>query len=153
MTILEQINANPLLRELPGDNLKNPALYTYGYCYDPDSPSLMKVDEVAAPHVRYIYQKFLSGWPLSDIANALNDMEAPTPVMRKEQFGFNREHSAGYWQSCTVSQLMVNHAYVGDHIFSLPMPQPVLATPAVRTMSHGPAIFIPAWCPLPEQRH
>ncbi len=120
MTILEQINANPLLREMPGDNLKNPALYTYGYCYDPDAPSLMKVDEMAAPFVRYIYRQFLSGWSLSDIANALNDMEAPTPVMRKEQFGFNREHTAGYWQSCTVGQLMVNHAYIGDHVFFLP---------------------------------
>ena len=110
------------IEQTPLEKSLNHAYSPYGYCYDPESPSLMKVDTVTAEYVIFIFKQFLAGYELSSIAAALTEMNAPSPNQRKEQLGytFKKGHVTDYWSAGCLNSIISNPVYIGDHIYRRP---------------------------------
>ena len=94
---------------------------TYGYLKDPDDHHKLIVDEEAAPVVRMIFDKFLSGVSIMGIAKELNAMGVPNPTAYKKLKGFNYRHPAGelndgLWPDSSVRRILRNEMYIGNMI-------------------------------------
>lgn len=110
------------IEQTPLEKSLKHAYSPYGYCYDPQSPSLMRIDDDTAKYVIYIFQQFLSGYELSAITTALTEMGAPSPNQRKEQLGYNfkKGHVTDYWSAGCLNSIITNPVYIGDHIYRRP---------------------------------
>lgn len=110
------------IEQTPLEKSLKHAYSPYGYCYDPQSPSLMRIDDNTAKYVVYIFQQFLSGYELSAITAALTEMGAPSPNQRKEQLGytFKKGHVTDYWSAGCLNSIITNPVYIGDYIYRRP---------------------------------
>lgn len=94
---------------------------TYGYLKDPNDHHKLIIDEEAAPVVRMIFDKFLSGVSIMGIAKELNAMGIPNPTAYKKLKGFNYRHPAGelndgLWPDSSVRRVLRNEMYIGNMI-------------------------------------
>lgn len=117
------------IQQTPLEKSLKHAYSTYGYRYDPSSPSLMRVDDATAKYVTFIFQQFLCGYELSAISAALTEMGAPSPNQRKEELGytFKKGHVTDYWSAGCLNSIIMNPTYIGDHIYRRPrLPKHIL---------------------------
>ncbi len=93
----------------------------YGYMKDPEDRHRLVIDEEAAPVVRMIFDKFISGESIIGIAKDLNEMGYPNPSMYKKMKGFNYRHPAGknndgLWPDSSVRRILQNEMYIGNMV-------------------------------------
>ena len=94
------------------------AFAPYGYILHPEVRNKLKLDPDAALVVRYIFDKALSGWNTSRIAEELNSRHIATPgqYFRAYHPGcgkFNRMSDKAGWTSATVHCILRNYVYTG----------------------------------------
>ena len=94
---------------------------TYGYLKDPEDHHKLIVDEDAAPVVRMIFDKFISGASIVGIAKELNAMGIPNPSAYKKQKGYNYKHPVGdrndgLWPDSSVRRILKNEMYIGNMV-------------------------------------
>ena len=94
---------------------------TYGYLKDPEDHHRLIIDEEAAPVVRLIFQKFISGTSILGIAKELNAMGIPNPSTYKKRKGFNYRHPVGarndgLWPDSSVRKILRNEMYIGNMV-------------------------------------
>lgn len=122
VSIMEMIAANPLLKELSGEQYQNQSSSPYGYLYDPECPEMMRVDEESSSTVRFIFHQFLSGIELNQIATALTVNGIASPSKRRKQLGITQKKSSATecWDTISLHSILTNPVYIGDHIYSIP---------------------------------
>ncbi len=94
---------------------------TYGYLKDPENKHKLIVDDEAADVVRMIFEKFVSGTSIYEIAHQLNEMGLPNPSAYKKQKGFNYKHTTGktadgMWPESSVRRILKNEMYLGNMV-------------------------------------
>lgn len=94
---------------------------TYGYLKDPEDYHKLIIDEEAAPVVRMIFDKFISGMSIMGIAKELNSMGIPNPSTYKKLKGFNYRHPVGekndgMWPDSSVRRVLTNEMYIGNMV-------------------------------------
>ena len=94
---------------------------TYGYLKDPNDHHRLIIDEEAAPIVRMIFDRFLSGCSILGIAKELNRMGIPNPSAYKRSKGLAYRHPAGekndgLWPDSSVRRILRNEMYIGNMI-------------------------------------
>ncbi len=90
----------------------------YGYKKDENDHNKLVIDEEAAANVRYIYEKFLSGYSIIGVARSLNARGIPNPSAYKAEKGLNcrRAHckSGSAWTDSTVRRILTSEVYIGN---------------------------------------
>ncbi len=94
---------------------------SYGYLKDPEDRHKLIVDEEAAAVVRMIFEKFVSGVSIYEIAHRLNEMGLPNPSLYKKQKGMNYRHPSGkitdgMWPESSVRRILKNEMYIGNMV-------------------------------------
>ncbi len=94
---------------------------TYGYMKDPNDYHALIVDEDAAPVVKMIFEKFISGESIIGITKDLNEMGIPNPSMYKQIKGYKYRHPAGkindgLWPDSSVRRILQNEMYIGNMV-------------------------------------
>ncbi len=94
---------------------------TYGYLKNPEDKHKLIVDEEAAQVVRMIFEKYISGISIYEIAHQLNEMGLPNPSLYKKQKGLNYRHPSkkitdGLWPESSVRRILKNEIYLGNMI-------------------------------------
>lgn len=94
---------------------------TYGYLKDPEDYHKLIIDEEAAPVVRMIFDKFISGMSIMGITKELNSMGIPNPSTYKKLKGFNYRHPVGekndgMWPDSSVRRVLTNEMYIGNMV-------------------------------------
>ncbi len=94
---------------------------TYGYLKSPENHHKLIVDEDAAPVVRMIFEKYISGMSILGITRELNGMRLPNPSEYKRLKGFNYKHPAGrsndgLWSESSVRRILKNEMYIGNMV-------------------------------------
>ena len=91
----------------------------YGYMKDPNDHNKLVIDEEAADIVRYIFDKFISGYSMIGIARDLNGKGILNPSEYKKSKGLNYRHSHNameckLWCDTTVRRILTNEIYIGN---------------------------------------
>lgn len=91
----------------------------YGYNKDENDHNKLIIDEEAAVTVRYIYEKFLSGYSIIGVARALNARGVPNPSAYKAGKGLNCRRTSlckngAAWTDSTVRRILTNEVYIGN---------------------------------------
>ena len=94
---------------------------TYGYLKDPEDHHKLIIDDEAAPVVRSIFERFISGKSIIGIAKELNEEGIPNPSMYKKLKGFNYKHTVGksndsLWSDASVRRMLQNQMYIGNMV-------------------------------------
>ena len=90
----------------------------YGYIKDDRQKYVYYIDEMIAPHVRLIFDLYISGYGIGKIARELTKRNIPTPSMvrkiRAEQNGKQfKGKVATIWESGVISKIIRNSFYIG----------------------------------------
>lgn len=90
----------------------------YGYVKDPFIKNKYYLDELCAMYVPKIFDMYINGLGLVQIAKKLTEMGAPTATMikkqRKEMMGLTYKGRVCYnWNSSSVSAILQNDFYIG----------------------------------------
>ncbi|MCH5350441.1 MAG: recombinase family protein [Clostridiales bacterium] len=90
----------------------------YGYKKDPSDRHKLIIDEEAALTVRYIFDRFISGYSIIAIARELNENGVLNPSEYKKSKGLNYKHaykarSCALWCDTTVRRILNNEVYIG----------------------------------------
>ncbi len=93
----------------------------YGYVKDPNDHHKLIVDEEAAENVRLIYQLFLNGMSIYNIALKLNELGILNPTKYKNSKGLKNNNKLKFddnngWSSETIRRLLKNRMYIGDMV-------------------------------------
>ncbi len=94
----------------------------YGYLKDPEDRNKLIVDETTAMHVICIFEWYISGMNMSEIAGKLNDKGILSPIAYKAKYGINKKpknsnkKTFGIWSQSTVRGILNNHLYTGDMV-------------------------------------
>ena len=88
----------------------------YGYLKDPDGDHQIKVDEVAAPVVRRIFEEYIGGKGFCAIARELNAEGISCPGERRFETGARkkRKYEKSRWLGKTITYIVTNPIYTGD---------------------------------------
>lgn len=85
------------------------AFAAYGYKKDETDHSRLIIDECAAQNVRFIYERFLSGYSIIGIARELNARGVLNPSEYRKKNAKN-----GVWADSTVRRILTNELYIGN---------------------------------------
>ena len=92
----------------------------YGYKVSSKDKHKYEVDEIAADVVKKVFDMFLVGKELGEIAAYLNDNEIPSPKEYKKLFGDGRScHSIDentFWTRISIGNMLRNECYTGKMI-------------------------------------
>lgn len=95
----------------------------YGYLYDPDSSQLIAIDEEVKDAVLLVFDQYLEGKSLKEIAAALNEAGYTSPPVRRAQLGDTNRMKASDkdgtignkpWTAVSLKQMFYNPVYCGD---------------------------------------
>ncbi|MCD8232350.1 MAG: recombinase family protein [Clostridiales bacterium] len=88
----------------------------YGYLQAPDGSGNIVPDPESSHIVRRIFQEYISGRSISEIARGLTDDGIVTPTALKYQHGFRYKYGAptAYWNGSTVKNVLLKSIYTGD---------------------------------------
>ncbi|MBS6196140.1 MAG: recombinase family protein [Clostridiales bacterium] len=93
------------------------AYVAYGYLKSPEDKRKIIVDEYAAQIVVQIFDWFLSGMVIQEIANKLNDLGILAPAAYKRSLGIRYRNSqptqSGKWSYVAVERILTNKMYLG----------------------------------------
>ena len=90
----------------------------YGYIKDEKQKYTYYVDEIAAKHVRLIFELYINGCGIGKVARILTERNIPTPSMMKkiraEQNGKQYKGKVStIWESGVISKIIRNDFYIG----------------------------------------
>lgn len=93
----------------------------YGYIKSPEDKRAWVPDPDATPVVRQIFERFLSGVTMTEIAGELNVQGLPTPSQLKRAHGskrqlWNSERMQNEWGRSTVNRILQDERYTGKLI-------------------------------------
>ena len=93
----------------------------YGYLVDPDNLTKYIVDPVAAKVVRRIFEAFLSGKRMYEIANMLNQegIETPAAYFRRRNPGtgaYSKQSEMKNWDSDAIKRILTRKTYYGAYV-------------------------------------
>ena len=91
---------------------------SYGYKKDPSDRHKLVIDEEAARTVRYIFDRFISGFSIIGIARELNESGVLNPSEYKKSLGLNYKHAhkaqnCALWCDTTVRRILNSEIYIG----------------------------------------
>lgn len=93
----------------------------YGYLRDPESPFHMIIDEDTAPFVKLMYLWLINGISMGEIRDRLDQMMAPTPMMRLVELGHFKPDSKKYtklWSATSIHKILSNPVYIGAMVYN-----------------------------------
>ena len=90
----------------------------YGYIKDDKQKYTYYVDDIAAKHIKLIFDLYISGYGIGKVARALTEMNIPTPSMMKkiraEQNGKQYKGKvSAIWESGVINKIIRNDFYIG----------------------------------------
>lgn len=90
----------------------------YGYYKDPLDKTKCHVDSNIAPYVKQIFDMYINGKGVKDIAKVLSENNVPTPTMvqkqRKESNGgTSKLKVSGIWDTSVIIKILKNEFYIG----------------------------------------
>lgn len=87
----------------------------YGYIRDPDTRLQLRVDPIAARHVRRIFEMYAGGETMRAIADRLNSegLKSPRAYYYEKKGKDNPNSESASWGSNTIRQILENEAYIG----------------------------------------
>lgn len=95
----------------------------YGYMKDPEDHHRLIIDEEAAENVRLIYQLFLNGMSIYNIALKLKALGILNPTEYKNSKGLKNNNNKlkfidnnNGWSNDTIRRLLKNRMYTGDMV-------------------------------------
>lgn len=118
--ISKKIRSSFLAKQKRGDYLGSFALY--GYKKDPDDRHKLIIDEEAAQTVRMIYQMFLDGISIYNIAIKLNTLGILNPTEYKLSKGLKCNNKLQFdgvkaeWSTRTIRRMLKNEMYIGNMV-------------------------------------
>lgn len=91
----------------------------YGYKKDESDHNKLIIDEEAAVTVRFIYEKFLSGYSIIGIARLLTSRGVLNPSAYKREKGLNCRRpslckNGGAWTDSSVRRILTSEVYIGN---------------------------------------
>lgn len=94
------------------------AFTPYGYMKDPKNKNHLVIDEEAAEVVRYVFELYLQGMGVTNIARTLNQEHIPNPATYKKLHGqpfqnINQDCS-DMWHTYSVQRMLSNEVYIGS---------------------------------------
>lgn len=98
------------------------AFFPYGYLKNPEDKNALIIDPIASAIVKQIFNWYLIGIGITEIARKLNDEQIPNPTAYKKQQGhaFNSakysEMSGELWSYNTVRTILKNQMYIGNMV-------------------------------------
>ena len=116
--ISNKVRSSFLAKRKKGEYIGSFALY--GYKKDPNDRHRLVIDEEAAENVRFIYQMFLDGKSIYNIALTLNKMGILTPNEYKSKNGIRCRTQSEYiqcaWSHQTIRRMLQNEMYIGNMV-------------------------------------
>ncbi|NQN35749.1 recombinase family protein [Streptococcus suis] len=92
----------------------------YGYLKNPENPKEWLIDDYASQIVKRIFKEYLSGKPISSIANDLRKDKVLTPANYKKKLGISNyrvlESDPFHWKSQMICQMLEKEEYTGATI-------------------------------------
>lgn len=92
----------------------------YGYLKNPENPKEWLIDDYASQIVKRIFKEYLSGKPISSIANNLRKDKVLTPANYKKKLGISNyrvlETDPYHWKSQMIYQMLEKEEYTGATI-------------------------------------
>lgn len=94
------------------------AFTPYGYTKDPNNKNHLIIDEEAAEIVRYVFQLYLQGMGVTNIARRLNEERIPNPATYKQQHNQPFQNVNGVcsdmWHTYSIQRMLSNEVYIGS---------------------------------------
>ncbi len=94
----------------------------YGYLKDTEDRNKLIVDENTVMNVVQIFEWYINGMNLSEIARSLNDRGILSPIAYKSKYGINKKpknanrNTFGLWENSMVKRILVCQLYTGDMV-------------------------------------
>lgn len=93
----------------------------YGYSVDPDNQNKFIVDPAAAKVIRRIFENFLSGMRMFEIADMLNQegVESPAAYFRKKNPGdgtYSNQSEIRVWDPNSIKRILTRKTYYGAYV-------------------------------------
>lgn len=92
----------------------------YGYMLNPDNRKEWLIDEEAAANVRLIFELFLNGKGVCEIARQLHELKIVIPSVYAKQHGKNSTRAEPIdcylWDRKTIREMLERQEYVGDTV-------------------------------------
>lgn len=88
----------------------------YGYLKDPNDCHKLIVNTEVAHNVKQIFNWFINGISMNEIALKLNEMQVPTPSVYGYQKGYittKKSVGSGLWNTRTIQQILSSELYTG----------------------------------------
>ena len=95
----------------------------YGYYKDRLDKTKCYVDHNIAPYIRQIYDLYISGKGVKEIARILTDQNVPTPTQMKKQYmeannEICRLTVSGIWDTTVIVRILKNEFYLGTLVLN-----------------------------------
>lgn len=87
---------------------------SYGYMKDPNNKHHLVINPETAPVVRRIFDYYLSGIGIADIATILNNEKIKTPHAYKNRKPTHKQINIHIWTNSSINKILKNRVYVGD---------------------------------------
>ena len=123
-TILYDMYSRDLSRKMKSSNavrnkrgIYSTNLPPYGYQKDPKDNHSLIIDEVEASVVKRVFDMFLSGTAIKEIAKTLTAENVETPSRRNYRLGQIKK-AADTWHSAVVRRMLQNEFYTGTIILN-----------------------------------
>lgn len=118
--ISERIKAGKRIKGMSGEHLAS--VPPYGYRVNPENRKEWIIDEIAAVIVSRIFDMFISGIGVKQIARYLTEQRVLTPTVHKQFYSLNNfeklvpEEKKFLWCSETLTRLLDNPSFRGDTV-------------------------------------
>lgn len=100
-------------KQLKGEYLGTIA--PFGYKKDYNLKGKLIIDEISSQYVKKIYELYLSGKSISEIASILSNLKIPTPSQYINN-SYTQKYIQGTWNDKTVRFILKNEVYIGNTI-------------------------------------
>lgn len=100
-------------KQLKGEYLGTTA--PFGYKKDGNLKGKLIIDEISSEYVKKIYELYLSGKSISEIASILTELRIPTPSQYIRNL-CTQKYIQGTWNDKTVRFILKNEVYIGNTI-------------------------------------
>lgn len=95
----------------------------YGYYKDPIDKTKCYVDQNVSPYIKQIFDMYINGMVVKEIARSLSDNNVPTPTMNRKQRAesmgkTSRLNVSGVWDTSVIIKILKNEFYLGTLVLN-----------------------------------
>ena len=95
----------------------------YGYYKDMLDKTKCHIDQNIAPYIRLIFDAYINGKGIKEIARMLNDNNIPTPTQVRKQYKeakgeVSKLKVSGIWDTSVIMKILKNEFYIGTLVLN-----------------------------------